>query len=324
MKITIIIPVYNGEKTILTTLKSCCSQTYEDISILVVNDGSTDKTKEIVEEFQRQDPRVILMSKQNGGLVSARYFGAQAATTDYICFIDADDFFEPNAIRLMVENLNTSHADIVYSNFFVETSKGKLLFFSNNDFSMGYNRLSVIENVLKKKIAPTIWGKIIRRELFVKTSTPLNATIGEDVLFISQLLSYDTKISSINDNILHYVQYENSMVNIKSDKKNVQRLLFLEYLKSIIIEHFNNNANIVNALRVFIMADMFEYLRDGGDIRKAQDLLVYAKGNDSFLSFKEYINVQKLIMIITNYYTPYLGKLYYKMYNIVRNRYRSL
>ena len=323
MKITIIIPVYNGENSIVETLQSCSKQTYKDITILVVNDGSTDRTKLLVEDYQKSDGRVLIINKPNGGLVSARYTGAEAASTEYICFIDADDLFEPNAIELLVNKLNEEKTDIIYSNFFVETEK-KILFESNNDFYSGNDRLTVLENILKKRIAPTIWGKIIRKELFLMTKTPYDVTIGEDALFIVQLLSYETKISYIEESIYHYIQQESSMVNIKSTKKNNQRILFLDYMKDFIFCYYKDNASIMHALRTFIMSDIFEYLRDRGDFEKIKDLLLYAKGKDSIMSFRNNIKIQKLLMINLFFYTPTLGKLYCILYNIARSMYRGI
>ena len=95
-KISVIVPVYNIEKNITRCVKSILSQSFTDFEILLINDGSTDHSKEICEELQTTDPRITLYNKINGGLSDARNYGIERAKGEYISFVDGDDYIEHN------------------------------------------------------------------------------------------------------------------------------------------------------------------------------------------------------------------------------------
>ena len=112
-KISIVIPVYNVEEYLALSLASAMTQTYEDIEIVCVNDGSTDKSLEILEAAQAKDSRIQIITKRNGGLSSARNAGIDAAKGEYICFLDSDDLLEPEACETIIEVFDDTNADIV-------------------------------------------------------------------------------------------------------------------------------------------------------------------------------------------------------------------
>lgn len=114
IKVSIIIPVYGVEKYISQCLESVINQSYENIEIIVVNDGTKDNSMKIVEEYLL-DERIKIINKENGGLASARNRGIEEATGEYIYFLDSDDWIEVNTIEVLVEESN--NLDIIYSNF---------------------------------------------------------------------------------------------------------------------------------------------------------------------------------------------------------------
>lgn len=114
-KISVIIPVYNVEKYIRQCLESVINQTYKNLEIIIVNDGTKDNSMKIVEEYL-SDERIKIINKENGGLSSARNRGMEEATGEYIYFLDSDDWIELNTIEILVEN--SKGVDIVGANFF--------------------------------------------------------------------------------------------------------------------------------------------------------------------------------------------------------------
>ena len=135
VKISIIIPVYNVEKYIKQCLYSVITQTFKDIEIIVVNDGSTDNSLKILQEFAQKDKRIIIVDKKNEGASSARNIGIEKSQGKYIYFIDSDDWIENDAIEILYKNC--SEEDIVYSNLcqYNENTKKikqeKIKFFTN-------------------------------------------------------------------------------------------------------------------------------------------------------------------------------------------------
>lgn len=113
--VSLIIPVYNGAKTIRRTLESVLEQTFDDFELVIVNDGSTDETEEICNEFAAAHSHIKVFSKENGGLSSARNAGIACATGEYICFLDADDTIQPEFLETLYSAVHKYDADAVRS-----------------------------------------------------------------------------------------------------------------------------------------------------------------------------------------------------------------
>ena len=112
-KVSIIIPMYNAEKSARRCLESALGQTYKNIEVICVDDGLTDQTSKIIELYSKRDSRIILVNKKNGGVSSARNAGMEKATGYYIQFLDVDDALEPNATARMVKMMTSNNLDIV-------------------------------------------------------------------------------------------------------------------------------------------------------------------------------------------------------------------
>ena len=110
--VSIIIPVYNVEKYIVECLESVVNQTYENLEIILVNDGSTDNSKEICLEYAQRDQRIKLYSKENGGLSSARNYGLSKVTGNYVFFLDSDDYLVTDTIENLLNMLINTNADV--------------------------------------------------------------------------------------------------------------------------------------------------------------------------------------------------------------------
>ncbi len=112
-RLSVIVPVYNVEDYIDWCLESLQGQTFQDIEIICVNDGSTDSSPKKLKQWQNKDPRIKVIDKENGGLSSARNSGIAQASSDYVCFLDSDDRFTPDACKTIFDALNSSKADVM-------------------------------------------------------------------------------------------------------------------------------------------------------------------------------------------------------------------
>ena len=120
-KVSVIVPVYNVEAYVEKCLKTLVEQTLEDIEIIVVNDGSTDKSKEIIQKIMKQFPeKMVYIEKENGGLSDARNYGMPYAKGEYIAFLDADDYIEKDAYQKMYELAQKEDSDMVECDFYWE------------------------------------------------------------------------------------------------------------------------------------------------------------------------------------------------------------
>lgn len=161
-KISIIVPVYNAEGYVAQAIESLIHQTLRDIEIILVNDGSIDKSKEICEEYLTKDKRIKLINKENGGLAEARNSGMKIATGKYIMFLDADDMFEVDSCENMYNAIEKSKANYVIGNYQMINEDGTR--WDNTAFNMEkYQDFELDKNDFKKSffvMNSTAWNKI--------------------------------------------------------------------------------------------------------------------------------------------------------------------
>ena len=117
--VSVIVPVYNVEKTLVRCLESICGQSYQNLEIIVVNDGSPDGSLAICEQFRAKDPRVVVISKENEGLSLTRNAGMRVAHGKYLQFVDSDDYIEPTFTARMVEAAEKNYADLVIAPYWM-------------------------------------------------------------------------------------------------------------------------------------------------------------------------------------------------------------
>lgn len=211
-KISIIVPAYNVEKYIDRCLKTLVNQTLQDIEIIIVNDGSKDKSEEIIEKYVKQYPtKIKYYEKKNGGLSSARNYGLGYATGEYVAFLDSDDYVEKNMYEEMYNLAKKENADMVECDFVWEWKFGKKVFDKRRDYK--------VKKEMMKKPRVVAWNKIYKRELLNKTKTRFpDGLIYEDLEFFLKLLPYLNKISYINKYFVHYTQREDSISNTQTEK----------------------------------------------------------------------------------------------------------
>ena len=147
-KISIIIPVYNAEQYLEECLLSISQQTFTDFEILAINDGSTDRSLEILKKYQEKEPRLKVFSQVNKGVSAARNLGLDNAKGDYITFVDADDWLHPETIEKYIEIAEKENSDIVISQFLTKKSSEK-------------QASSCIKSFDRKEIEQRIFPKII-------------------------------------------------------------------------------------------------------------------------------------------------------------------
>ena len=113
-KVSVVIPVYNVEKYLRECVDSVLIQSYTDLEIILVDDGATDSSGKICDEYVATDKRVKVIHKENGGLSSARNIGLDSSTGQYVYFLDSDDYIEPNTIKVLINTIRESEADFVF------------------------------------------------------------------------------------------------------------------------------------------------------------------------------------------------------------------
>lgn len=238
-KLTIILPVYNLEMHISKCIESVLKQTFKKIELLIINDGSTDNSGIICEEYRKIDNRIRVFHQYNKGVSSARNKGLKYASGDYITFIDGDDWIEEDLYEKMIYNLESNAADICIGGLLRNFDSGKEVPFSNIQDKVSMNNLVAIENMLEEKMfAGFIWDKIYKKELFNNIKFNEDIKLCEDVLINFTLFSRAKKIFFIPLNKYHYFSRENSASNEKFSAMKVDSVIVYKRIYTMIENTF--------------------------------------------------------------------------------------
>lgn len=205
-QVSISVPVYNAEKYLRQCLDSLVRQTLQDIEIIIVNDGSTDSSENICNEYLEKDSRIKLISKENGGLASARQVALDAATGFYFCACDADDWVEPMMYERLYKKAIETGADIVMCDYWSEYQDGKSVV-CNYPYNVN-QRSDLLDDALKKEFPTMVWNKLFKRELFKRYNIlwEQGVNMGEDLLVSIKILSHPVVIAHLPIPLYHYTR----------------------------------------------------------------------------------------------------------------------
>ena len=228
MELTVIVPVYNGEKSISRTLDSLVNQTSKEIEILVINDGSIDNTKDIVNGYVEKYNNITLINKENGGIASARNCGINNVKTKYFGFVDSDDYVEKEMYDEMLSKIKEDDSDICVCNFFWEYPN-KIEEHKEKEY---HNPKEMITRLFS-----TLWNKIYKTELIKKCDLSFpDGYRYEDSYFLYCLAGNELKISFVDRSFVHYMQVGNSITHTHNDKVKDMIHVFNE-IKKYYIKH---------------------------------------------------------------------------------------
>ena len=216
--VSIIVPVYKVEKYIRQCVDSLLAQTYRNIEVILVDDGSPDNCGAICDEYAAKDSRVKVIHQQNGGVSVARQTGIDHATGEYSIHADPDDWVELNMIEELVAKAVANNADMVICDFYRESKSDRIHVCQNpgNDLSAS----AVLRKILSQQLHGSCWNKLVNRSRIEGIGfTPEDLCILEDELYNIRILARKIKVSYLPKALYHYrIDNENSLCNTISDK----------------------------------------------------------------------------------------------------------
>lgn len=163
--ISVIIPVYNVDKYIVEALDSVCNQTYENLEIIIIDDGSTDNSAEICDEYALNDSRIIVIHQSNAGAAAAKNAGLKIATGKYLAFLDSDDYLELDAYEYMLSQINYMNADVIQCSFRDFYKNEKIDRVSLNEECL-FDNIEYLRRFTSDWTCGLLWDKLYRRDLF--------------------------------------------------------------------------------------------------------------------------------------------------------------
>ena len=271
-KVSVIIPVYKAEYFLDKCVNSIINQTYENLEIILVDDGSPDNSPKMCDEWAQKDKRIKVIHKENGGASSARNEGLEECTGDYIYFCDSDDFIEINCIEKLVDKIKDNDVVIMGYN---KVNGDKITAKVYND-KLSQNEF--ISEIIHEWDFGLLWNKLYKKE-FIKSKFNEKFKIREDLLFNSEYFKNVKKIGLINEPLYNYIDNPNSLTKgaktIPFEQLKTIHLNMLELLNQIdesIVPHQNATylKSFINILKPFVYSKLkkedkelvFNYLED--------------------------------------------------------------
>lgn len=234
MKISVIIPVYNVKEYLEKCVDSVLNQTFSDLEILLINDGSTDGSNIICDEFEKKDSRIKVYHKENGGLSDARNFGLLKSTGDYIVFLDSDDFIKEDAYEKFMEEICMDKSlEIVVGNVLDYFSDGTAFYKTKEKFSHKNNVTGtefMVQSIKNKSYSSVsvqgIYKKsfLINNKLFFK-----KGILHEDELWMPKVLISAKNVKYTDNDFYMHLQREGSITHREDKKDNALDLIKISY-----------------------------------------------------------------------------------------------
>lgn len=280
--VSVVVPMYNSEFYISKCLESIISQSYSNMQIILVNDGSTDDTRAICEKYAQKDQRILLINKENEGLLSARLTGTERAEARYIAFVDSDDWIEPLFIENMMNKIED--ADIICSDALRIYEDGHALLEKNSiEIGIGiydseserrylYERMLSLDDDNKLKILPYAWNKLFKKKILLPILRTVDKRIfdGEDVAFVFPYLLKAKKIV-VSDYCGYNYFFRNDSLSNK--KRNV--------------EYYNESCLYVWLYEIFNMSEYRQLLIP--QLNKYMLMMVWKRSPALYISANKFV-----------------------------------
>ena len=216
-KISVIVPVYNVEQYLPRCIDSILAQTFTDFEVLLIDDGSTDKSGEICDNYARKDSRIQVFHKENGGVSSARNMGLEYTKGEYVQFIDSDDFIERNMFET-VYNM-CENADVVVTDYYMNTENTEI-------YKKQIVLSDIVTSIFESKVFGALWNKFLKRSIVTNSNLRFYNGLDfcEDICFICELqkrIQRNLIVKYINQAFYHY-DISNSSLTRRSGIKQIQ------------------------------------------------------------------------------------------------------
>lgn len=248
--ISVVVPIYKVEDYIKRSIESIINQTYKNLEIILVDDGSPDNCPYICEKYAKIDSRIKVFHKVNGGLSDARNFGILKSNGSYIIFIDSDDFIEKDMIQKLYNSIKENNSDIAICNFdyiYENGSKSIPIFPIENKKMTGNDATNILLNTLAPQMVVS-WNKLEKKSLWNDLKFPIGKQHEDD--FTTYNLLYNANyVSFVNEPLYHYYQRENSIIGVGFNEKSLHKIEAYEkamcFFKDKNKKYYKRCANIV-------------------------------------------------------------------------------
>ena len=229
MKYSIIVPVYNSEKYINRCLESLSNQTYQNIEIIIVNDGSNDGSLELITKFQEKDPRIKIITQKNLGVSFARNKGIKESSGDYILFVDSDDYIDINTIEKCNKIITDKKVDILGFSYYKRINRIKKTYKLQVPTEQIINKATYKDNlyryIMNTNDFCNVTTKIIKADIAKSVNFDSSLVIAEDFLYFVQCFVKSNSIYFTNKEFYNYMYNPESVTHYFDIEKNISKLI---------------------------------------------------------------------------------------------------
>lgn len=296
--ISIIVPIYNVEKYLEKCIESILNQTYRNLQIILVDDGSEDSSLDICRRYEVIDSRITVIHKQNEGLVCARKTGIQAAVGEFIGYVDSDDWIEPGMYEMLYENMIQYNVDLVETAHFcdIEDISQKIDVKIKPGFYLQHEILPIMlcdEDFDECRIAPYVWSKLFKREILLDVQMQVDdrISLGEDAAVTYPYIVKSKKIYISDCAGYHYIQRKGSISSQKNASDRLSNDMLVGHLQNffekdlnahVLLKQLNGYAKLLLLLRQIADCDngeMNEILMPFGGLKQGDRVVIYGAGS---------------------------------------------
>ncbi len=320
-KLSVIIPVYNGEQTIERCILSVLNQTFKDLDVVVVNDGSTDGTERIVRRLIQNDNRIRLFNIENSGVSNARNFGIDNSTGEYLAFIDSDDYIDAEMYDYLISTIIEEKVEICHCSYKNVSSDASIVsIIGNTNKKIVQSHDEALECLLSGKLfTGSLCNKIYSRRIIGNIRFESDLKFNEDVLFNTQVFNNVNKSVYLDYAFYNYVQNISSATHTANDVLfATQCLQVSKRIKDIFdgtsLENISSTKvarNLIVVYRTYILSPDY--------VSKVEKKKIYNEIN-YYMDLGYYKSLKEMIQIYMFRFFPVCYKTLYKLYDKIRKK----
>lgn len=332
--VSVIVPIYKVEQYLPQCIDSIIGQTYKDLEIILVDDGSPDACGRICDKYARKDKRIKVYHKENGGLSDARNYGIRMATGEYLGFVDSDDWVEPEMFESLVRTADENHADIVSCGFFREDLT-RTIVCAGIDMKFTCS-VDLVKALLRDDIRVFVWNKLYRKSC-LPLSVFSKGHVYEDIAIMHKILLMAACGESISTPLYHYRSNRLGSINQSRSMDNLIDYWLAHksrYDYFLADRCFNEDKEIIDKLRFWCALSIARtwrwcYANTKKEIKNyssfLEEMRSYAKNNLSYSDMKDCPLHLKLTIFLIRFKNPivfaflyYLNQIYRRVHHALR------
>lgn len=304
-KISVVMPVYNVEKYLGKCIESVLNQSYKNLQVIIVEDNSTDNSREVCIEYSKKDDRILLITQEKFGVSRARNVALENATGEYIAFVDSDDWLEENAFEKMLNNILENDVDVCFCGYYKEFSDKRI---SVSPLKVGVCNLYTAyeQTIVRGSYQSMLWNKLFKKELIFDDGKKIlfdeSLTNGEDGLWTQMVLANAKRVFLDSSELYHYrVRDDGANFNKKLNMNRMSELKAYESVNNV-LDKFNIDLVKKNTARMY---DKAHELRVIAYIQNAKECELIAinymnKSKGFFYKSKDFSMIYKIHHMLMN------------------------